>query len=412
MDQISIIKDIIKELGRTFVGATELWYPTYMVHLDFLKPNDDPMYQIDWAIMHFINDMPKIDKTSVAKIIGLDPSLVDFRIKTLCDSFDLEFNEYGHYQVTNTGKEHYFGPEGSVMYVYSTKDLLIDGNNLSIMDDKIYGVRSNIRAGYKSDIVESVTITKDSKPMRHLLRKLESMTNTNKAKLRIPADSKDFTTNDEPDFGSIKIYFVFSIDKNGNACKDILYNDDFVKIPFYSNDIHKFYYGRSARFNFGFTTYEDKDVKNRIFDFTHETIIDIITELFHWEKVDESYYEYKTSDYNNSRPLVVKVDLNKFLSCPEKKLLKEVLKIGEIDYQPTNRETSVITLSVVSSDPELNKLLYFEDKIEYFRIEKGLDYLIDWLFASGLVENRRRLISLARYDILEKLDNKLYIQSN
>ena len=82
MDQINNIKDKIKELGRTFVGATELWYPTYMVHLDFLKPNDDPMYQIDWAIMHFIDDMPKVDKTSVAKIIGMETSLIDYRIKT------------------------------------------------------------------------------------------------------------------------------------------------------------------------------------------------------------------------------------------------------------------------------------------------------------------------------------------
>lgn len=409
MDQINTIKDKIKELGRTFVGATELWYPTYMVHLDFLKPNDDPMYQIDWAIMHFIADMPKVDKTSVAKIIGMEHSLVDYRIKTLCDSGDLEFNKYGTFQITTSGKEHYFGPEGSVMYVYSSKDLLIDGNNLSIMDEKIYTIRSMIKAGYKSDIVENVTITKDSKPMRQLLRKLENMTNTNKAKLRIPADSKAFDTNDEPEFGSIKIYFVFSIDNKGNVCKDIFYNDEFIKIPFYSNDIHKFYYGRYVKFNFGFTNYEDKDVKNKIFDFTQETISEIITNLFHWEKVDDTYYVYKTNEYNNSRPLVIKVDLNKFRSCHDKNLLKEALKSGEIDYYTRD---SIITLSVVTSDPELKKLLYFEEKIDHFRKEKGLDFLIDWLCTSGLVENRRKLRTLSRFDILENLDNKLYIQSN
>lgn len=409
MDQISVIKDIINGLGRTFVGATELWYPTYMVHLDFQKPNDDPMYQIDWAIMHFIDDMPKVDKTSVAKIIGMETSLIDYRIRTLCEAGDLEFNKYGHFQITQSGRDNYFGPAGSVMYVYSSKDLLIDGNNLSIMDEKIYGVRSKIRAGYKSDIVENVTITKDGKPIRQLLRKLEKMTNTNKEKLRIPADSKNFTTNDEPDFGSIRIFFVFSIDKEGRVCKDILFNDDFIKIPFYSDDIHKFYYGRNVRFNFGFTNYEDKDVKNRIFDFTHETISHVIADLFHWNEVEESYYEYKTNDYNNSRPLTVKVNLKMFLSSRWKKHLKEAIKIGEVDYEIRN---SVITLSVVSVDPDLDRLLNFEEKINHFRIEKGIDFLIDWLCRSDLVENRKRLIALDRFDILEMVDNKLYIQSN
>lgn len=409
MDQISVIKDKINGLGRTFVGATELWYPTYMVHLEFQKPTDDPMYQIDWAIMHFINDMPKVDKTSVAKIIGMEPSLIEYRIRTLCEASDLEYNKYGHFQITQSGKDHYFGPAGSVMYVYSSKDLLIDGNNLSIMDEKVYAVRSKIRAGYKSDIVENVTITKDGKPIRQLLRKLEKMTNTNKEKLRIPADSINFTTNDEPDFGSIRIFFVFSIDKDGHVCKDILYNDDFIKIPFYSNNIQKYYYGRNVRFNFGFTFYEDKDVKNRIFDFTHETISEIIKKLFHWNEVEETYYEYKTNDYINMRPLTVKVNLKMFQACQRKKHLKEAIKIGEIDYEIRN---SVLTLSVVSVDPDLDRLLNFEEKINFFRIEKGVDFLIDWLCRSDLLENRKRLIALDRFDILEMVDNKLFIQSN
>ena len=193
MDQIEIIKDKLKSLGRTFVGATELWYPTYMVHLDFEKPNDDPMYPIDWAIMHFIKDMPKVDKTSVAKIIGMESSLIEYRIKYLCDFGDLMYNtDYGHYQITEKGDKDFFSPDGSVMYIHGSKDLLIDGYKLSIMDEKVYSVRSMIRAGYKSDIVENVTVTKDGRPMRMLLRKLDAMSNANKAKLDIPADSRNF----------------------------------------------------------------------------------------------------------------------------------------------------------------------------------------------------------------------------
>lgn len=404
------IKELIKNLGRTFVGATEQWYPTYMVHLDFLKPNDDPMYQIDWSIMHFISDMPKVDKTSVAKIIGMDSSLIDYRIRNLCDSNDLLYNQnYGQYQITDKGKDDYFGPEGSVMYVYSSKDLLIDGNSLSIMDDKVYSVRSKIRSGYRPDIVENVTITKDGKPIRKLLKRLEGMTNANKEKLRIPADSKDFTTNDEPDTGCIKIYFVFSIDSKGNACKDIIYNDEFIKIPFYSNDIHKFFYGRNVNFNYGFTNYEEKDIKNRIFDFTNETICNILKSIFRWKHVDESYYVYKTDNYNNSRPLSVNVNLNRFISCPDKNLLKEALKSGEVDYQ--NKE-NIITLSVVTEDSALKQLLYFEEKVEFFYITKGVDFLVQWLKATDIVENRKKLMILNRFDFLETLDNNLFIQNN
>lgn len=410
MDQIESIKDKISSLGRIFVGTTEQRYPTYMVHLEFLKPNDDPMYPIDWAIIHFIKDMPKVDKTSVAKIIGMEPNLIDYRIKMLCESGELEFSQhFGQYQITSKGEKDYFAPDGSIMYVYSSKDLLIDGNSLSIMDEKVYSVRSRIDSGSSSDIIENVTITKDGKPMRNLLKKLESMTNTNKEKLRIPADSKNFETIDEPSYGSIKINFVFSIDANGNVCKDIFYNDDFIKVPFYSNDIHKFFYGRKVNFNYGFTGYEVKDVRNRIFDFTNETICGILKDLYKWENVDESYYIYKSDSYGNGRPLTITVNLNNFLKCGEKRIIKEDIKNGEVDYQI---KESVITLSVVSNDPTLNNLLQFEEEVDQHYINKGLDYLIDWLCATDLINNRKKLISLDRFDILEEIDNKLFIQIN
>lgn len=410
MDQIEIIKDKLKSLGRTFVGATELWYPTYMVHLDFEKPNDDPMYPIDWAIMHFIKDMPKVDKTSVAKIIGMESSLIEYRIKYLCDFGDLMYNtDYGHYQITEKGDKDFFSPDGSVMYIHGSKDLLIDGYKLSIMDEKVYSVRSMIRAGYKSDIVENVTVTKDGRPMRMLLRKLDAMSNANKAKLDIPADSRNFDTTDEPTFGSIKIYFVFSIDKVGNARKDIFYNDDFIKIPYYSDNINKFYYGRNLDFNSGFTNYEDKDVRNRIFDLSNESISMILHNLYKWNNIDDSYYTYKTYSYFNSRPLTVNVTLKSFLSSRERKALKEDINYGEVDYQYKN---SVITLSVVTNDPELRLLLAFDKKVEDMYAKKGIDGLISWLCESNLTQNRKNLISLQRYDILEKIDNYLFIQSN
>lgn len=410
MEQIDIIKEKVKSLGRTFVGATELWYPTYMVHLDFEKPNDDPMYPIDWAIMHFIKDMPKVDKASVARVIGMESSLVEYRIKYLSDQDDLMYNpNYGHYEILSKGEKDFFSPDGSVMYIHGSKDLLIDGNKLTIMDEKVYSVRSRIKSGYKSDIVENVTVTKDSRPMRMLIRKLEGMTNTNKAKYDIPADSRHFETTDEPTLGSIKIYFVFSIDQKGNACKDIFYNDDFIKIPYYSADIHKFYYGRNLNFNYGFTNYEEKDVKNRIFDLSNETICNILKDLYKWKNIYESYYTYKTYSYYNSRPLTINITLKSFLESRERNALKEDIKYGEVDY---SFNESVITLSVVTKDPELRRLLAFDKKVDDLYVKQGVEKLISWLCESNLAQNRNNLISLQRFDILEKLDNYLFIQNN
>lgn len=412
MKQLENIEDKLDSLGRTFVGTTEMQYPTYMVHLDFLKPNDDPMYPIDWAIIHFIKDMPKVDKTSVAKIIGLERSLIDYRIKLLCEFGDLEYNQnYGEFQVTEKGKEDYFAPDGSTMYVYSSKDLLIDGNSLSIMDYRVYNNRLFINGRNKSaDIIENVTVTKDGKPIRNLLKSLEKMTNTNKEKLLIPADSKDFSTSDDPTYGSITINFVFSIDKFGNVYKNIFCNDDFINIPFYSENINSFYYGRNVKFNYGFTNYEDKDLKNLVFDFTHETICNILKDLYKWNFVDESFYIY-TSRYDlYKRPLTVNVNLKNFLSCHEKNSLKKDLKKGEVYYIIGDK--TLICLSVVSKDSALKELLAFEETMDNIYLNQGLEKLVDWLCEKDFLGKRKKLIDLERFDILEKIDNYIFIQSN
>jgi hypothetical protein len=131
--------------------------------------------------------------------------------------------------------------------------------------------------------------------------------------------------------------------------------------------------------------------------------------LYNWNSVDESHYTYKTYSYFNSRPLTVNVTLKSFLASRERKALKEDIKYGEVDYLFGD---SVITLSVVTQDPELRKLLAFDEKVEDLYVKQGVEKLISWLCESNLTQNRKNLISLQRYDILEKMDNYLFIQSN
>jgi hypothetical protein len=67
---------------------------------------------------------------------------------------------------------------------------------------------------------------------------------------------------------------------------------------------------------------------------------------------------------------------------------------------------------VINKDPELRKLLAFDEKVEDLYVKQGVEKLILWLCESDLSQNRKNLISLQRFDILEKMDNYLFIQSN
>jgi hypothetical protein len=140
-----------------------------------------------------------------------------------------------------------------------------------------------------------------------------------------------------------------------------------------------------------------------------ETICNILHNLYKWKNIDESYYTYKTYSYFNSRPLTVNVTLKSFLASRERKALKEDIKYGEVDYLFDN---SVITLSVVTKDSELRALLDFDKKVEDLYVKQGVEKLISWLCESNLAQNRKNLIALQRFDILEKMDNYLFIQSN
>jgi hypothetical protein len=134
-----------------------------------------------------------------------------------------------------------------------------------------------------------------------------------------------------------------------------------------------------------------------------------LKDLYKWKNIYESYYTYKTYSYYNSRPLTINVTLKSFLESRERNALKEDIKYGEVDY---SFNESVITLSVVTKDPELIKLLAFDKKVDDLYVKQGVEKLISWLCESNLAQNRKNLISLQRFDILEKLDNYLFIQNN
>lgn len=125
----------LEKQGKTLVAVAVVKYPTYMLHLELKKPNDDPMFQVDWAIMHFVKDMPCINIPSVSRIIGMEESLVRARLKNLCDDhYLIYYPENGEYGITVDGESDFFKSSNEVYYIKTSKNLLIDGITHKLMD--------------------------------------------------------------------------------------------------------------------------------------------------------------------------------------------------------------------------------------------------------------------------------------
>ena len=69
--EIQMIDETMQALNRVVIGAIYIDYPVYLLHLEYKKKNDDPMFFIDWAIMHFVSNQSNPDFISVSKIIGM-----------------------------------------------------------------------------------------------------------------------------------------------------------------------------------------------------------------------------------------------------------------------------------------------------------------------------------------------------
>ena len=121
-EEINMIDETMRDMGRVVIGAIYIDYPVYLVHLEYKKRNDDPMYFIDWAIIHFMNNQPKLDISLVSKIIGMDYRLIQYRIKTLTES-GLVVIENGGYKITSAGKVYFLSTNFiRKVYFYRSKN--------------------------------------------------------------------------------------------------------------------------------------------------------------------------------------------------------------------------------------------------------------------------------------------------
>lgn len=403
IDEIDMIDETMRAMNRIVIGAIYIDYPVYLVHLEYKKKNDDPMFFIDWAIVHCMKNQPKLDIMSVSKIIGMDFRLIQYRIKILKEDGIIIEGANG-FKITRTGETYFFNEEEEVPYVNASSDFLIDGRSLTIMpkvfyDDKGY-VTFDENSIYPRTIIKGI----EDSSIKSLLKKIEKMPNENKRSIGLPAESKDFFCTDTPSQGLLKMYLVFSCDHENNCYKDIVYSNQVVSLPAINEIKDKTYFNDSLEFNFGYDNNDAEKLRNQVFSFSSKGIKEFLSHIFFWNDVNDKWYKY--GSHSSTRPLSVSLDIDNFKmswNC------RRLIKCLENGYNQYDEDNFFIRVTVETSDKSLLRLIELDKKIDISKQKDNLNNIDSIFNEYGESYVRKGLIILDRLDCLEDIDNLKYI---
>lgn len=406
-EEINMIDETMRDMGRVVIGAIYIDYPVYLVHLEYKKRNDDPMYFIDWAIIHFMNNQPELDISLVSKIIGMDYRLIQYRIKTLTES-GLVVIENGGYKITSAGKVYFLSGDEDIPWVNASSDFLIDGKDLSIMPNVFYEERGYISFDKNSIYPRTIlNDTKDASIMK-LLVKLEKMTDERKRTVGLPAESKEFSCVDTPSPGLLRMYLVFSCDQNNNSYKDVVYNKQIVNIPSLKEIVGKAYFKDGFVFNYGYDPLSVDELQDKVFNLSNSYIKELLSgkDGFCWKKNDvlEDWFAYGNS--SQLRPLSVRLNMENFSKNWNCRALISYLNLG---YREFNDEELFFRVTVVSTDEALYQLIEIDNQIENSKLSCDLTNIEDIFDEYGETFVRKSMVLLDRLDCLETIDNRNYI---
>lgn len=395
----SLKEDIRNEIqfqGRFLLGMANIDYPVYLLHLDYKKPNDDPMFFIDQAICDFIRKQPRTNFASLSRIIGMDEKLVLYRFEKLKTDAFVVTSKDGNY-ITPNGMDYFFNDEIKIPYIDVSMDFLIDGTNLSLLPTEIYESYRFI----SKDTVLVHKIINSATDLSPLLRKIEGMTDTNKAKYKIEAGSTEFKNDSLSSKGIITVTVVFSQDKRKNVYKEIYYEGNKINLPELANILPKSTFGDYAMFSYGYGN--DMNSENVAICPTEKNCNFMINSCL---GVDANYQG--TNRIINDGFLCVLITPDIIKNCNEPIVLKKLYAKGYCDFSSKN-ENSFISFKVLVKDRVIIDLFKFDDNIENVRKSGNLENVIEYCQRIGIKKSRQNLLKMKRYDVLEQLDNTLFI---
>lgn len=409
-EEIIAIDKLMTGLERTVIGAIDIDYPIYLVHLDYEKKNDDPMYFIDWAIANFVKSSPIVDKASISHILGMSLNLINYRIMLMKQEGLVSENESGTF-LTKSGEDFFLNNDDEIPYISSSSDFLIDGKSLTPMEPIFYSQKGYITFDQNSIYPRAILKGAADSPIRILLNKLSKMTAANRLKVGLPADSRNYTSIDMPSQGILKVILVFSCDAQNECYKDLYYAGEIVNIPSISEVVAKsYFYSEMLLFNYGYDNMEPHELIHKAFNFNISDIRKLLKDCFGWSEIEDSWYSYgKTS---KKRPLTIHMNMKNLASAPNGNKLRvlEAVRKGFYEIHIPKHFEKFIRITIDSNDKELLKLLEFDKEIIRSQKEENLSDIDEIFKTYGEKYCRKSLIMLSRYDILERIDNLKYIE--
>ena len=402
IEEINMIDETIHAMNRVVIGAIYIDYPVYLLHLEYQKKNDDPMYFIDWAIIHFMKNQPKLDTMSVSKIIGMDYRLIQYRIKTLKEDGMVVEGADG-FKITGNGEAFYFTEE-EVPYVNASSDFLIDGRDLTIMPKVFYDDKGFIRFDENSIYPPTIVRGAQDIAIKQIVSKIEKMSFERKRSVGLPPESKNFSCIDGPSQGLLRIYLVFSCDKSNKCYKDIVYSNQIVNLPSIKEVIGKSYFNDGPKFNYGYDNLDVDKLRDTVLSLSTNGIESFLSYIFHWNDISEDWYKYGKESV--LRPLTVHLNVENFSKSWNRRKLINCLNTG---YNQHNEDNYFIRITVDTSDESLIKLLELDKRIEYSKRSTNLNDIDSIFDEFGKSYVRRNLVLLDRLDSLEDIDNRKYI---
>lgn len=215
IDRIEISKNLATR-NRIFIAAVRVQCPVYIFHLTMKEQDRDPFYAIDWAIIHYIEQQSEPNIDYLAALIGMNTSVIKWRIKFLEDDCSLEQNLNNSYVITTKGERKYFStytPE-----ITSSRSLAIDGVSLDFLDERVYQESRVVTLPFKPDSNPHMPLMGREDPhVTAIIQKLERMTPEEKERLNLDGTSHEFKLLDDgADCIEAKciddVYIVFSYD--------------------------------------------------------------------------------------------------------------------------------------------------------------------------------------------------------
>ncbi len=401
------------ELNRTLVAIAEFDYPVYLLHLEMKKPNNDPMYFIDWAIMHFVKSQPDIDKKAVACLLGLESSLIEYRIRCLCEGAYLIPDQNG-YNVAPKAESFYFIENGEIPYINDSKDLLIDGITLRLMNERFYKDSPFVKfwgCRIQHKIIKGV----DDHEIRKSIDKIERLADGDKKKYGLPERSKEYSSVDDPEVGCVQLSITFSIDEKGGVHKDIVYQSDFVSIPSLLNKneggngfLNKFcfyFYKNKLYSNDGYNDRDEEESAKRILNLNKDDIQTIAEQLFGWKDIKNNEYHLIFDSEIKQRPLTYLVSIDRLKNSKKVRPIINALKQGYIKYPKDDNNRFCIFVSVITNDEEVAQLVEFDNTLnECFQKKDAITELNKFFMNHDYRVCRENMILLQRYKELEEMD--------